>query len=301
MKQIAIIGPTASGKSALAIDVAKRIDAYILSLDSLSIYKEIDIASAKPTIEEMSGIEHFGIDILAPDSYFSVKLYMDLYTKVYNLAKKNNKNLVIVGGSSFYLKSLLDGISQLPVVSDTNIKKRNLILKDIDSAYKMMYDIDIEYMSSISPNDSYRIEKALDIYLETGTTPTRYFTLNPPMPIIEPKIPIYEIKVDRAILRDRIEHRTDIMLSAGLIDEVCKLEVKYSRFPNSMKSIGIKETLGYLDGIYNYSELKDKIITNTARLAKRQVTFNKSQFLDKIVGSSEELLEKIVSISYPSL
>ena len=294
MKQIAIIGPTASGKSALAIDVAKRIDAYILSLDSLSIYKEIDIASAKPTVEEMSTIKHFGIDILAPDSYFSVKLYIELYREVSRLAKKNSKNLVIVGGSSFYLKSLLDGISQLPIVSDATIKKRNLILADMSSAYKMMYDIDMEYMSSISPKDSYRIEKALDIYLETGVTPTKYFALNPPIPIIEPNMPIYEIEVDRGILRDRIEFRTDIMLSMGLIDEVSTLEHRYTRSPNSMKSIGIKETLEYLDGVYNYKELRDKIVVNTSRLAKRQVTFNKSQFLDKVIGSSSELLEQII-------
>ena len=294
MKQIAIIGPTASGKTALSIEIAKRLDAYILSLDSLSIYKEIDIASAKPTYEEMSGIEHFGIDILSPDSYFSVRLYIDLYKEVSSLARKNNKNLVIVGGSSFYLKSLIDGVSQIPTISEDNIQRRNLLMKDISSVCEMLNEVDPKYMCNISSNDKYRIEKALDIYLETGVTPTRYFTINPPIPVIEPNIPIYEIKIDRAILRDRIEYRTDIMLSTGLIDEVCRLEHKYSRSPNSMKSIGIKETLEYLDGIYNYSDLKDKIVINTARLAKRQVTFNKSQFLDKIVGSSREILEQIV-------
>jgi len=152
----------------------------------------------------------------------------------------------------------------------------------------------MEYMSSISPKDSYRIEKALDIYLETGVIPTKYFALNPPIPIIEPNMPIYEIEVDRGILRDRIERRTDIMLSMGLIDEVSTLEHRYTRSPNSMKSIGIKETLEYLDGVYNYKELRDKIVVNTSRLAKRQVTFNKSQFLDKIIGSSSELLEQII-------
>ena len=294
MKQIAIIGPTASGKTALSIEVAKRLDAYILSLDSLSIYKEIDIASAKPTYEEMSGIEHFGIDVLAPDRYFSVKLYIDLYREVSSLAKRNNKNLVIVGGSSFYLKSLIDGVSQIPIISEDNIQRRNLLMKNISSVYVLLCEVDPEYMSNISSNDKYRIEKALDIYLNTSLAPSDYFALNPQIPIIEPYMPIYEIEVDRAILRDRIVHRTETMVSIGLIDEVCRLEHKYTRFPHSMKSIGIKETLGYLDGVYSYRELIDKIVINTSRLAKRQVTFNKSQFLDKIVGSSDELLEQIV-------
>jgi len=299
MKQIAIIGPTASGKTALSIEVAKRLDAYILSLDSLSIYKEIDIASAKPTVEEISGIEHFGIDLLSPDSYFSVKLYIDLYREVSSLAKRDEKNLVIVGGSSFYLKSLIDGVSQLPRVSEESIQKRNLLMRDIGSAYEMLNSIDPKYMSNISSNDSYRIEKALDIYLNTDLPPSRYFTLNPATPIIEPHIPIYEIEIDRAILRERIVARTETMVDMGLIDEVSRLEYRYTRLPNSMKSIGIKETLGYLDGIYSYREFIDKIIINTSRLAKRQVTFNKSQFLNKIAGTTEELLEKIVSISSP--
>ena len=114
IKQLAIIGPTASGKTDLAIKTAKSIDAYILSIDSLSIYKEIDIVSAKPSKVEMQGIKHFGIDVLNPNEHFGVDILIDIYKEVKELCEKNKKNLIIVGGTSFYLKSLLNGLSILP-------------------------------------------------------------------------------------------------------------------------------------------------------------------------------------------
>ena len=122
IKQLAIIGPTASGKSDLAIKIALKIDAYILSIDSLSIYKEIDIVSAKPSREELNAVKHFGIDVLNPDDYFSVNIFIDLYKEVLQECKKKSKNLIIVGGTSFYLKSLIQGLSTLPKITD-EIKK----------------------------------------------------------------------------------------------------------------------------------------------------------------------------------
>ena len=118
IKQLAIIGPTASGKSDLAIKIALQIDAYILSIDSLIIYKEIDIVSAKPSREELNAVRHFGIDVLNPDDYFSVDIFIDLYQEVLEECKKDSKNLIIVGGTSFYLKSLVQGLSSLPNITN---------------------------------------------------------------------------------------------------------------------------------------------------------------------------------------
>ena len=148
-------------------------------------------------------------------------------------------------------------------------------------------------MSKIKSNDSYRIEKALNIYFETKMTPSDYFNAYPPIPTIKSSLPIYQIEWDRDILRQRISLRTKLMVEEGLIDEICMLEKKYTRKPNCMKAIGIKETLAYLDGIYTEDEMIEKITTNTARLAKRQKTFNNSQFDNVIKGSVEEL-EKII-------
>ena len=292
-KQLALIGATASGKTSLAIKVAQHINAHILSLDSLSVYKEIDIVSAKPTIKERQGIQHFGLDYLYPHENFDVTTFITLYHEVYNQCLHDNKNLIIVGGTSFYLKMLIDGISNLPSISQKNRKKTQQCLLDVKQAYEMLYAIDNTYMAHIEPEDTYRIEKALNIYFETSLTPTQYFRENPPTPTITKPLPIYQIIWDRAILRERIALRTKMMLQEGLIDEICRLEKKYTRAPNCMKSIGIKETLAYLDGIYDKKMLSDKISINTARLAKRQTTFNNSQF-DNVIKGSVEALEKML-------
>ncbi|KYJ86088.1 tRNA (adenosine(37)-N6)-dimethylallyltransferase MiaA [Sulfurovum riftiae] len=289
IRQLALIGPTASGKTALSIKVAQALDAYILSIDSLSIYKEIDIVSAKPTLEEREGIVHFGLDRIYPNEDFDVTTFIRLYNDVYAKAAADSKNLVIVGGTSFYLKMLMDGISELPKISAASEKKTADALKDLKETYTWLSSLDPDYMSRIASNDPYRIEKALDIYFETGLIPSEYFRQFPPRPTVKSELPVYQIEIDRQLLRKRIALRTELMLKKGLIDEICCLEKKYTRAPNCMKAIGIKETLAYLDGIYDREMLQEKITTNTARLAKRQTTFNNSQFENVIKGSVEDL------------
>ncbi len=291
--QIAIIGPTASGKSALAVELAQKYNGIILSLDSLSIYKQIDIASAKPNVDERGGIEHYGIDVLEPDEHFDVVLFAKLYRDAKAAAEREAKNLIIVGGTSFYLKMLIDGISPLPDISSRTKDQVDSMLTDLPEAYKYLSKVDSQYANRIKQNDRYRIEKALLIHISSGIAPTEYFATHPPQPIIDEPLPIYEITVDKELLRERIMERTERMLSDGLIDEVCMLECTYTRAPAPMKAIGIKEVLDYLDGIYSYDQMREKIITHTARLAKRQRTFNASQFDDVIKGSLEELKEKI--------
>ena len=292
-QQLALIGATASGKTSLSIKLAQHFDAYILSLDSLSIYKEIDIVSAKPTLTERKDITHFGIDVIKPNEEFDVTTFIRLYHEVRLKCLYEGKNLVIVGGTSFYLKMLLEGISPLPHLSEETKHKTKKYLLHLDDTYTMLHSIDPMYMSQIAKYDSYRIEKVLNIYLETGLTPTEYFKNHPPVPTVTQTLPIYQIVWDRALLRKRIALRSKMMLDEGLIDEICYLEQKYGRKPNAMKSIGIKETLAYLDGIYDKKMLLEKITTNTARLAKRQTTFNNSQFSNVIKGSVKEL-EKIL-------
>lgn len=292
-KQLAIIGPTASGKTALSIKIAQKINAYVLSLDSLSIYKEIDIVSAKPAPKEREGIEHFGIDHLYPDQNFDVTTFIKLYEDVYALALKKKKNLVIVGGTSFYLKMLIEGISTLPMISAQTKHKTQTYLKSLHDAYEWLKDLDPWYMSQIASNDSYRIEKALNIYFETSFTPSEYFKKFPPKPTIKTALRIYQIVIERETLRSRIALRTQQMIKSGLIDEICRLEKKYTRTPYCMKAIGIKETLAYLDGIYDKKMLHEKITVHTAQLAKRQTTFNRSQFNNVTKGNTEEL-EKII-------
>ncbi|PHQ65921.1 MAG: tRNA (adenosine(37)-N6)-dimethylallyltransferase MiaA [Sulfurimonas sp.] len=293
IKQLAIIGPTASGKSDLAIKIAKKIDAYILSIDSLSIYKEIDIVSAKPSKEELSEIKHFGINVLNPDDYFSVNIFIDIYKEVKELCEKEGKNLIIVGGTSFYLKSLLNGLSTLPNIDANVISKVNKDLENLQVCYDLLTEVDPEYMQNISQNDAYRMEKALLIYEASSLTPTEWFRQNPPKPIIK-NLDIYNIDVDREVLRQRIAKRTHKMLDLGLIDEVCYLEQKYTRLPHALGSIGIVEVLDYLDGKTTKEQMLELISTHTAQLAKRQQTFNRTQFRNITLAKLEEL-EKLLT------
>lgn len=280
--QLAIIGPTASGKSALAVEVAHKRNAHILSLDSLAIYKEIDIASAKPTIKEQGGIKHFGLNVIFPNEPFDVTTFTKLYHEAKEQSIHDKKNLIIVGGTSFYLNVLIKGISELPRISEATKERSEELLKNIEDAYQFLYSIDEEYLKSINMHDRYRIEKMLNLYFETNMTPTAYFQAHPPIASITEPLPIYEIAVERDILRKRITNRTFKMIESGLIDEIFYLEKHYTRAPNSMKSIGIKEVLGYFDGIFTKKEMQEQIITHTAQLAKRQRTFNASQFKDKV-------------------
>ncbi|MBE0515319.1 tRNA (adenosine(37)-N6)-dimethylallyltransferase MiaA [Sulfurimonas sp.] len=294
MTQLALIGPTASGKSDLAIKIAKKIDAYILSIDSLSIYKEIDIVSAKPSQKELQEVKHFGIDLLNPDEYFSVEIFINLYKEVASLCEKERKSLIIVGGTSFYLKSLISGLSDIPKVDDDTYLRVEKKLTDLRACYDFLYALDEEYMKNISPSDRYRVEKALLIYEASKLTPSEWFEANPPKPIIK-NLSIYNIEVDREILRERIKKRTLKMVESGLIDEVCRLEQLYTRLPHSMNSIGIVEVLEYLDGKVTKEQIIENISTHTAQLAKRQQTFNRTQFESVISAPLEDLEELILS------
>jgi tRNA dimethylallyltransferase len=292
MTQLAIIGPTASGKSDLAIKIAKKINACILSIDSLSIYKEIDIVSAKPSPKELQEVKHFGINLLNPDEYFSVEIFINLYKEVVETCKSDAKNLIIVGGTSFYLKSLMSGLSEIPKTTKKTVLHVEQRLNNLEDCYDFLYKIDKEYMSKIASNDRYRIEKALLIYEASKLTPSEWFRQNPPKPIIE-NLPIYNIDVSRDILRERITKRTKKMYESGLIDEVCRLEQKYTRLPHSMGSIGIVEVLEYLDGKVTKDEMLQNISMHTAQLAKRQQTFNRTQF-ENVTNAPLEKLEEII-------
>ena len=277
MKTVAILGPTASGKTELSIALASRHDAVVLSLDSLSVYRGIDIASAKPTPEERGDIIHFGIDEVDVDAPFNISLYFELYKRAEAYAAERGRPLIIVGGTGFYLKMLMEGLSHLPPLSPRSRERLRSAMTNLEQAYKTLSKIDRKYAESISPKDRYRIEKGLQIFFATGTPPTEYYAKNPPKPLLE-DLALFEIAVDRILLRERIAKRTEKMFRAGLVDEVAELEFRYTRAPNPMKSIGIREILEYFDAKSGLEEAKEKIITHTAQLAKRQMTFNRTQF-----------------------
>ncbi len=289
LRQIALIGATASGKSSLALKLAQRHNGLILSLDSLSLYRGIDIASAKPSPAELASVPHYGIDLLDPDQPFDVMRFLELYREVADLAVRTARPLFIVGGSSFYLKILLEGISPLPELSPGIRTQVEGMLRDPERAFDYLRERAPSYAETLHAGDRYRLEKGLLILLQTGEDPREYFRLHPPRPVVEEPLPLFEILREREELRQRIRLRTRTMLEEGLVDEVAGLEARYGREPHPMKAIGIREVLEYFDGVWDYRTMEEKIVTHTARLAKRQRTFNRSQF-DKVLRGDERLL-----------
>lgn len=292
MKCIALLGPTASGKTSLSIKLAQKINANILSLDSLSIYKQINIASAKPSLQEREGIKHFGIDVFDVNEHFNVAIFFNLFRQAKKESEQENRHLIIVGGTSFYLKSLMEGLSKKPTIDSSTKELVAKKMQNLEEVYMLMEEVDLAYAQNISKADSYRIEKWLEVYLSTGVVPSVFFKEHTPKPLLK-DVPLFEITPDRDILRERIRLRTDMMLTGGLLDEVFMLERRFTRAPKAMSSIGIKEALQYYDGYLDKAAMREKIITNTARLAKRQRTFNKGQFRAHPEGDSN-FIEKAI-------
>lgn len=243
-------------------------------------------------MSERDSVKHFGIDVLRPNEYFNVDIFINLYHTVVEICKKDNKNLIIIGGTSFYLKSLMQGLSKIPKIDEQTTKAVKLKLKNLSQCYDILNSVDPLYMKNINATDRYRIEKALLIYEASNLTPTQWFQQNPPKAVIE-NIDIFNIEVDREVLRKRIYQRTAKMYKMGLIDEITYLEQRYSRLPNAMGAIGIVEVLEYLDGKVTLQKMLENISLHTVQLAKRQQTFNRTQFKN-IVNAPLQELEEII-------
>ena len=284
-KEFAIIGTTASGKSDLAFELAKELNGVILSLDSLALYKEIDIASAKPNKEQLETIKHFGVDEIYPDEEFSVGAFFEIYKNAKGFARLQDCPLIITGGSGFYLKSMLSGLAPDVPKSELNLSNEEI--------YELAVKIDPEFASKFSQNDSYRLEKWYQIYKFSSQIPSIWLRENTKESIIK-ELAIFEILWDKDELRKRIKKRTKDMLEAGLIDEAKFLFNKYKSEPKPLKSIGLKECKQFLDKEISQNELEELIATHTAQLAKRQRTFNRSQFEKKFVGDLNQIRSEIL-------
>ena len=285
-KEFALIGTTASGKSDLGFELAQEFCGVILSLDSLALYKEIDIASAKPKPWQLDSVRHFGVNEIYPDEDFSVGVFFEIYKNAKEFALSQNCPLIITGGSGFYLKAMLNGLA--PDVPKCEINLSN------EEIYKLALNIDPDFSEKFSQNDSYRLEKWYQIYKFSGQIPSIWLRDNTKDSIIK-ELAIFEILWDKDELRARIKKRTKNMLESGLIEEAKFLFSKYKSEPKPLKSIGLKECKQFLDAEISQSELEELITTHTAQLAKRQRTFNRSQFEKKFVGGLAQTRSEILN------
>ena len=272
---IVICGPTASGKTALSIELAKKIDGEVVSADSMQVYKDMNIGSAKVTPEEMDGIKHYLIDFVSPDERYSVANYKQDAKKAIKEIIKKGKTPIVVGGTGLYVDSLIYEIEYNDVEIDEEYRKKLEQIKEeqgLEVLYKKALEIDSEAMKKISQNDSKRIMRVLEIHHSTGKTKTEQ-EIESRTKEIPYDYKVFAINMDREKLYDRINKRVDLMIEKGLIDEVKKLLVKYKKFPTSMQGLGYKEVRNYLEEKLSYDEMIEKIKQESRRYAKRQLTW----------------------------
>jgi len=297
---IVIFGPTASGKTRLSIELAKRIGGEIISADSMQIYKFMDIGTAKPTKDEMDGIKHYMIDEVYPDEEFSVAKFKKLALKYIEEIISKGKIPIIVGGTGLYINSLIYNIDFSEVETDWNLRKK--LKKEADekgNAYlhDKLKAIDPEAAEKIHENDVKRIIRAIEVYELTGKTISylqKISRLKPP----EYNYIKFGLTMDRAKLYDRINKRVDIMMENGLVNEVEKLvELGYDKNAIAMQGLGYKEILAYIRGECSMDEAVEILKRETRRYAKRQITwFKRIEDVNWIdmdrFSNDDEILEK---------
>ena len=274
-KVIVLCGPTASGKTSLSIELAKRINGEIISCDSMQIYKDMDIGTAKPTEQEKQGIKHYLLDFLSPEVRYSVADYKKDAEKAIEEILKKRKVPIIVGGTGLYINSLIYNIEYKDSKIDIDYRnklEKMVVEKGLENLYEMAQKIDPEAMKNISHNDKKRIMRVLEIYNETGKTKTE---LEIESRKNEPKYNyiVFALDMDRDKLYERINKRVDIMLKNGLTHEVEKLINTYKIMPTAMQGLGYKEVVEYLKGNCTEEEMVEKIKMETRRYAKRQLTW----------------------------
>ncbi len=290
-KILAIAGATASGKSKAAVELAKKLNGEIISMDSMQIYKHMDIGTAKVTLQEMENIPHHMIDIVEPNMPFSVSDFVKLAKDKINEITARGKLPILAGGTGLYFESLIYPFNFGGAKSDEDIK--NNLYKQLEQfgaeyLHKKLMEIDPIDGAKIHPNNTKRLIRALEIYEITGNTKTNNSTNKQLLYDLD----MYVLDWDREILYDRIEKRVQIMFDNGLQKEIENLlEVGITFDMQSMQGIGYKEFTSYFDGKCSLDDVKNAIILNSRHYAKRQITWFKRYDFAKFI-KFEDLIAK---------
>jgi len=293
-----IAGPTASGKTALSVELAKRLNGEIISADSMQVYRGMDIGTAKVTSEEMQGVPHHLIDILEPHEEWNVMEFCRLAAEKIDEIASRGRLPILAGGTGFYIHALAYGAE---FEEETKCKVREQLEKRSDEdLYEYLQQVDPASCETIHMNNRKRVIRALEYYEQTGN---RMSELNARL---KEKEAVYDLcflvlDLDRAVLYERIDRRVDIMLEQGLVDEVRGLrDAGYHREMVSMKGLGYKEILAYLDGEISLEEAVYVLKRDTRHFAKRQLTWMRREkdvtFLEREpVETLVERAEKVVT------
>ncbi|WP_457621390.1 tRNA (adenosine(37)-N6)-dimethylallyltransferase MiaA [Persephonella sp.] len=277
-KILVITGVTATGKTELSIELARKINGEIISADSMMVYKYMDIGTAKPSIEDRKTIPHHVIDVVEPSSDFSVKDFLEYSEKSIKQIIDKGKVPVVVGGTWLYIQALLYGLTDAPE-GDWKIREK-LYSRCINELYDELKRVDRIYAEKIHKNDRRRIIRALEVYYISGK-PFSYFIDKHRFNESRYDFVGFVLERDREEVMNRIEKRVDNMFRQGLIDEVKNLvDMGYENAITSKQAIGYKEVLPYLKGEISLEEAKESIIKNTRDFAKRQIRTFRSKFKD---------------------
>ncbi len=273
---ICIAGPTASGKTALAVALAKELNGEVVSCDSMQVYRRMDIGTAKPTPEEMQGIRHHMLDVAEPDEDFSVSRYCCLAAPIVDDIVARGKTAIIAGGTGLYMDSLIRGNDFAPFPS-TGVREQldaEADSRGIQVLFDRLKSIDPEAAGKLHLSDRKRIIRALEVYLETGETITEH---NRKTQLIPPRYTPIWLGLDfanRADLYRRIDLRVGMMLEAGLVEEIRSLlDSGIPEKCTAMQAIGYKEFVAALDGQCSIEEAADQVRQSSRRYAKRQLTW----------------------------
>ncbi len=274
-KVIAVAGPTASGKTSLAIELAKAVDGEIISADSMQIYKGMTVATAQPTEEEMQGIPHHLIAFLEPSETYSVAQFAEDAKKCIADIASRGKVPIVAGGTGLYIDSLLSGIDFGEVPDNTDVRKElkhRLETEGADALLEELYEIDRKTAETLHVNNTGRIMRALEVYYLTGETISEQKRKSRLRGTEFESLYIYIDYSDRQILYDRIEKRVDIMVENGLLDEARQF-ISLGEETTAKQAIGYKELKPYFNSECTLSEALDSLKKETRHYAKRQMTW----------------------------
>jgi len=270
---VVILGPTATGKSHCAIEVAKRFNGEIISGDSMLVYKEMNIGTAKPTADELQAVPHHLVDILPPDASFNVVDFVEQAKALIADINSRGKLPIIAGGTGLYIKALLEDYAFNSVDEDTELRRSLEAEADTngtEALHKRLAELDPEAAERIHPNNVRRVVRALESALR-GDTISQQGAAESPYDAL-----VFGLNMERYALYERINRRVDLMLEAGLEQEVRRLlEQGVSSECQSMQSIGYRQMVWYLNGSMSYEDAVDKLKQATRNFAKRQVTWYK--------------------------
>ena len=265
-KVIAVVGATASGKTAYAVELAKQIDGEIISADSRLVYKGFDIGTAKPSVEERQGIPHYMVDIVEPDVNYSAGLYAKEAKKYINDILSRGKTPIIAGGTGLYFNILLNNYDLPEIEPDWELRK-SLNKLSYDELAQILYELDKDVF--VEKNDKKKAIRYIEILKSTGKPLKEARGVNE----VEYDVEWIGLNFPREVLYERINRRVDLMMETGLVEETKGLLEKYGRIPNIVDTIGYREIIMALDGVMSMDEAVDKLKQNTRNYAKRQLTW----------------------------